>query len=408
MAVACDISTPLLANANILGPLIYAKRTPMLEPWDMLVKRETFANGIGFIQKFTRIERAVPPSVNYTAITGGSNGLGDTPCDPAQNRIAFPGLTSVAINLEKAELYTDAICLDDIVASSNAAQVLDAIVESLADQVRWIFAVRHMTEFTRVNTNKVIAMSGAPQFDPVGTSAFPLTEPTSQITENKLLYWWTQLQFRGGQRYALGNANGGAIYALILGFEAAENLIKSNPDLRQDVRFANPSLLIQALGTESTTFRNFKFFLIEYPQRWVFSGGAWVEVPPYLNPGSSATVGYQQEVNPDYLTAPYEDVYIFTDIAYRMLVPETPDLTWGNGKISYGPQQYSGEWQFINDRLVGCDASGNTLRNNLFKNSGFFAAQLKFGTINPRPELGVTIRARRCGFADDSVNCYGS
>jgi len=87
-----------------------------------------------------------------------------------------------------------------------------------------------------------------------------------------------------------------------------------------------------------------------------------------------------------------------------MAVPQLPPTKWGKGEIVFTPQNYNGEWQFINQVGVNC-INGTMYTWNEFGDKAFGVAKFEFGSVVLRPELGWVFRYQRCGFGNDSVSC---
>lgn len=398
----CNIGQYLLSNSNVIGAWLW-KKSVQWDPWDKYVERKSKDLYTGYNMRYQVVERLAPTELVTSEVTQ-PDGTSDN-CDPPTTAIKWPGITAKTLIMDAGRLITPTLCLKDLRDATNAQLVLDAFVEALQEQRDYVFYRQHQARFTAAAQNKVVVRTGSPQSDPVGSTSFPAVPATGTLTYNRLKYAWTQNQQQGGQTFPSAMVDGAPVYKVFIGYEARENILRNNEALRTDIRFGAPQVLLDQLGKPIQPYRDFEFEVIKYPARWNFVGGAWVEVLPFLSTGTgAATVGVQSNLNPAYQTATYEDCYIWNKETYQMAVPVLPPVSWGRKTITFTPQNYNGDWKFLNIQSSVC-VDGTTYNSNLFGDKVFGVSQFEFGSVIPRPEFGWVFRYKRCGYGNDSIVC---
>jgi hypothetical protein len=139
-------------------------------------------------------------------------------------------------------------------------------------------------------------------------------------------------------------ANDQPIFALFTDATTSRDLIRQDPDLRQDFRYADPDKLINTLGTPYS-YNGYKHVWLKFPPRYDAAG---VRVYPYSAP-TSTTKGWKRTVNAAYMYAPYQVSFIFIPTVFTCLY-ERPST---NGGASIRLRQSHGRFQFMSsDRIV--------------------------------------------------------
>jgi hypothetical protein len=119
-----------------------------------------------------------------------------------------------------------------------------------------------------------------------------------------------------------------------------------------------------------------------------FNVNGWIPVPQYKYSGGKTTP------NPDWLSAGWEDSYIFHQGVCTSLVPKP--LT-SVGKAKFDAVNYTGEYKWTN-YLHATDNPDGTI--------GRFRGVLMNGTRPDNPEFGIVIRHRACPSATtDIITC---
>jgi hypothetical protein len=406
--MACtNIENLLITESGRIGADIYRK-TLNTSPWTTLVKQEAWPDEMGTTVNVLIYERTLPASggsitfsdVAYNGV--GTQVIGATPsgsntgpgtCAVAGNDLGF-AQTLRTYNLQQAAINSPDICLNDLRFPVRRQEQLRNIMAVLSENTQYAWENRYRDEYTRLsnynvnaNQTELLAASGQVQ------GAFSTSNlPTSRLTQGILRYFYSRLIRDGAAQNAYGKENGAPVFLLITSPEASDDLIKLNADIRQDLRYAKPSELIQPLGVERS-YAGFYHLVDTMTPRYDFVGGAFVRRNPYAT-DASASKGTRFIPNPAYFTAEYEDSIIFHPDVFTSLVAKPIGAT---GAMAFDPQSYRGDFRWRNIPSRDCNPDGTI---------GFFRAIFSSGSKPVRPELGVVIRHKRCAADFGLVGCY--
>ena len=402
-----NIENLLITESGRIGADIYRK-TLNTSPWTTLVKQEAWPDEMGTTVNVLIYERTLPASggsitfsdVAYNGV--GTQVIGATPsgsntgpgtCAVAGNDLGF-AQTLRTYNLQQAAINSPDICLNDLRFPVRRQEQLRNIMAVLSENTQYAWENRYRDEYVRlanynVNANQTELLAASGQ---VKGSFSTSNLPTSRLTQGILRYFYSRLIRDGAAQNAYGKENGAPVFLLITSPEASDDLIKLNADIRQDLRYAKPSELIQPLGVERS-YAGFYHLVDTMTPRYDFVGGAFVRRNPYAT-DASASKGTRFIPNPAYFTAEYEDSIIFHPDVFTSLVAKPIGAT---GAMAFDPQSYRGDFRWRNIPSRDCNPDGTI---------GFFRAIFSSGSKPVRPELGVVIRHKRCAADFGLVGCY--
>ena len=418
-----NIENLLITESGRIGADIYRK-TLNTSPWTTLVKQEAWPDEMGVSVSVLIYERTLPASggsitftdIGYNANTtnanqviapaagfglnGGNNNYYSGANSASPGTCAVPGdnlnfaQTLRTYNLQQAAINSPDICLNDLRFPVRRQEQLRNIMSVLSENTQYAWENRYRDEYVRLanynvnaNQTELLAASGQTK------GSFSTSNlPTSRLTQGILRYFYSRLIRDGAGQNAYGKENGAPVFLLITSPEASDDLIKLNADIRQDLRFAKPSELIQPLGVERS-YAGFYHLVDTMTPRYDFVGGAWVRRNPYAT-DANASKGTRYIPNPAYYTAEYEDSIIFHPDVFTSLVAKPISST---GAMAFDPQSYRGDFRWRNIPSRDCNPDGTI---------GFFRAIFSSGSKPVRPELGVVIRHKRCAADFGLVGCY--
>ena len=406
--MACtNIENLLITESGRIGADIYRK-TLNTSPWTTLVKQEAWPDEMGTTVNVLIYERTLPASggsitfsdVAYNGV--GTQVIGATPsgsntgpgtCAVAGNDLGF-AQTLRTYNLQQAAINSPDICLNDLRFPVRRQEQLRNIMAVLSENTQYAWENRYRDEYVRLanynvnaNQTELLAASGQTK------GSFSTSNlPSSRLTQGILRYFYSRLIRDGAGQNAYGKENGAPVFLLVTSPEASDDLIKLNADIRQDLRYAKPSELIQPLGVERS-YAGFYHLVDTMTPRYDFVGGAWVRRYPYAT-DANASKGTRFIPNPAYFTAEYEDSIIFHPDVFTSLVAKPIGAT---GAMAFDPQSYRGDFRWRNIPSRDCNPDGTI---------GFFRAIFSSGSKPVRPELGVVIRHKRCAADFGLVGCY--
>ena len=455
-----DVESLLVTEANRIGPDIYRKVLNS-SPWIKLIKRDVWPDEMGSAINVLTYERSLPTTaltwsaVSLDPITGlnasggaatlnadgsYSTGNGNNAVQSAQV-IQF-AQTLRSYNLTQTFLESPKLSVNDLRFTLRRKEQLSNIFAILTENTSYAWQERFRDEYIRVAQNKVlgnvkssgnlinassdgsvfpvvvgtysggtftasgtstafaVAASGATvPYLVTGTPAVGDAVPASVLTQGMLDRMYMKLIRDGAGTDSLGRENARPIFGVILSSEASRNLILSNPDIRQDVRWSDKvNDLLAPLGIERS-YGGFFHMVDDWAPRYnlimgttasgVFTPGVgtgstptWVRVPAYAPLAS--TQGNRQDMNPAYESAQYEDSIVFHQNVFMNLVPKP--ITAPGGNTAFSPVSYMGDFKWKNIITPDTNPDGTI---------GYFRAVLSSGTKPIRPEWGYVIRHQR-------------
>jgi hypothetical protein len=180
----------------------------------------------------------------------------------------------------------------------------------------------------------------------------------------------------------------GPIFPLVIGNLAAQRLITSDSDVRNDFRYAEMgqgpnATLLKRLGA-SRVLRNFRIVPTVLPPRFDFSGGAYTQVATYESvAGSEGTVA---RISDAYKNALYECAFVPHPMAFCKSVvrPDSAGLDWS-------PLNYMGEWVWLTGGQIS-----TTYCFDPMKNYGRHFANFMYACKPVFPEMGVALMYKVC------------
>jgi hypothetical protein len=151
---------------------------------------------------------------------------------------------------------------------------------------------------------------------------------------------------------ALGNEGGLPTVGLMLHLHDFEKMFRDDPDLRQDMRYATPSMLFDNYAQTFKTMRGWGIIHDRRQMRfkyWKIGGDSklWFRRVLPMREGRALAIGNLPEVNPDYHTAEIAVAVAFLKDVFKIRIPPKVDSL--GAQTSFGPAPgFSGDWQWIN------------------------------------------------------------
>jgi len=374
------------------------ERYSVSSPWGRLVRVGQFPQGMGTSIREETIERILSGSFedDWSVVGTSSGGNAGVGCVPSPTDLQF-GQTIRSWQLNTKSYRTPCICLDDLKTSVHIEQQVAKTVRQLTMLTRTVldnrrrFAYASMVDKMSCGTGTVSTVYNA--IDAT------LPAPTARLSQD-LLDDVRQILIRNGAgENALGNEAGGPVLGLITSARTSRGLLRDNPDIRQDLRFANPSELVQPLGV---TRSYCGFYHLDDPEipRYDYipdnpGGNPWVRRYPFVQ--SDTSNGKTWEPNPLYDAAAYELSFIFHPDVYEEAVqqvgPSIPDAPF----LDY-PHYYSGEFFWLN--IISDE--------NPLGKLGRWMSIFQSGNRPIAPYLGKAIMHLRCPNNLGQVDCSGT
>jgi len=290
-------------------------------------------------------------------------------------------------------------CYDQLLTIDKAKEHYTNAVEQLRDAQQLIIGNRLRTEMFRVAGYHWLAGGG----NASGLTPFTYTVisgnhieiriaggalPTSKMVVN-MLKRRLQTQILNG---ALGRMAAGQPVRLevLTDMDTIWDLIQGNSNLTDHWQFTDydtGSVEYDKYGWAGRV-GNFNLKADIHPMRFqVLANGDLNQVFPYTN--SAASFGIRGTVNPAYIDAPIQALFIWHRRAMRQ---EVLDATQIHPMMPFVPRSFGGKWQFVMDNLTcgtAVDANGLIIPiavDNSRRNKGKFIADFKFATKPQYPE----------------------
>ena len=366
----------------------------------MSADRGAWQNGMGFSVNAVTFERTLPSSIddNWTAITA-SDGDSNNACLPPKETLVF-GETTRNYAPKHVSAETGLFCIRDIMFDWQFEEMLVNHTRVLGEYAAWKWAVHYTSEYFRLAGHKLTLNSGNVITD--STSAYSTATPaTGKLNQSVLDDIYLNLSREGGDEPFGWDMDGDApVFAAIMSAETSRSIIRDNPDLRQDIRFAyegkgDQSPLLNSLGHKRRSYGGFAHFIDPFPRRFILSGGAYVQIHPYVQ--VATTNGFAWNLNPAYKTAPYEETIIYHKRNYQSLVVNNvsnPAPGW-----KFDPISYMGDFTVRNILERTCNPDGTMI---------FWRAVFADASKPINPFMGYTILHARCGLPLAVSSCYTS
>jgi len=376
--------------------------------WQVLIPRAQYQLFNGIEPKTNIYRGSLPPvsGLNSWKSIGVSRKPADGDAGFDNCAIDTPHRYTHAI---ETKLYTgykdswqsDPFCLDDMKYVDSAQEQLGMILRSGVD-----FGMAMMENFSREVYVKQAADSGRTvvltegmlkfeddasyrfTYDPFAVTTdsagdevsyieIPIGAELSGLTWDMLDYLIRALSDRASDA-ALSMEAGRPIFGLMLDVADFEDYIKSDADLRNDMRYAYPIEVISGYDLGLKVYRGVSIIDDRRQARYKFktidadSGNIIATRVEAMRAGSALTVGFMPEPNPEYFRAEIGmGVFFMHDVVLNKFVPSLSTL---GSETRFGPAPgLTGNWMWINNP---------DMSDNMKGNKGFFLGEFE---IYPKP-----------------------
>ena len=387
-----QVNTALQYEAGRFDRMISSKLIAK-SPWNRLIQQEEFPNQLGTTIQSLTWERVVLPNVGPSAWTDLTLNDGTkNSCIPNPQILEY-ARTIKSYNLQQASFRSPYICVEDIRYAYSFGQQLAEMYKLLEENATYFWENRYRDEYLRLAGHHIVTdVADAASMSETGSNQnWPASAPRYALDQGMLDQWYLDMD-RDSTDGAYGMADGQNLYALITDAETSGYLKKSNPDMRQDLRFSSHvDDLLKPFGV-GWSYSGFLHLIDKQAPRYTFSGGTFTRVPYYIN--GPATYGQKAIVNPAYKRAPFTTSFIFNKQVYISRVPNV--ITDPGGNTHFKPTNYRGKirWMNIQDN-----------DSNLEGTNGFFFSKSVQGSEPDRTEYGYAILHQRCGPATKYQSC---
>jgi len=403
--MACEnIKNAFYALTGQVSPRLY-NRISINDPWVAYVEKGEWPTGMGFTINSMMLERTITASENGTEWTAATpSGSGDVPgpnnnCLPTPEILSF-GQTLTPFTMARRNIQTENFCINDLQNDFMISQVLSNVMDQLETVTEWVWSNRFQNEYLNLCDHNITESGSGALNDVKLTNAFTpgnlpsLAGITSRLVQGTLEQIYQQLVLDGAVATsgAIGKgANDQPIFALFTDAVTSRDLIRQDPDLRMDFRYADPDKLINTLGTPYS-YNGYKHVWLKFPPRYDASGN---RVYPY-GPPVQTTKGWKRLVNSGYIYAMYQISFVFIPTVFTCLY-ERPSTAPGGG-VKFDYASHMGEFQFLVIPDKACNPRGEL---------GFFDALYASASQPGHTYLGYAIAHLNCPpLRKPQASCY--
>jgi hypothetical protein len=445
--MANEINDWLLRESGRITPNINQKMMAKTTPWLTLHSREQWEEGMGHTLKtfvFNRAELTEDP-VDWADMFDEPDAPDGGSCVPPADEVKFSQL-SREFNLKTKAIWGPNICVNNLRYTFVREQQMQASIKALADQARETWIERYRSEYTRVADNKALANASfsldGGKYDSFDFPTPGATPAVSILTQGFLDYCYEYLNHQGAQEGSMGMSESRPVYGLVTSARTSRNLIMANPEVREDFRYSSQNEKLLAPMGVKWNYAGFTHLIDDKTPRWnwqaatsatgavagttlttsaastltvgsqvyigsnkyivrrVLSGttytvssvtggaptaqtaavySAWVKVPEFIKSPSGVVIP-----NPAWLSAEYEDSFIFHQKTEVCLIPK-PLTNVAGAKFDLVNHAGEFSWKNYADELKNPDGT-----------IGRFRGVLTSGTRPENPEFGIVIRHKAC------------
>lgn len=369
-------------------------------PWVAATPRGEWMDGMGTTQNNILWERTAPNDLGteWTDATV-SNNAGTDGCNITPEVLRF-GQTERSMTLQKRRLDSELICFEDLRSSFKFESFMNQLQNNLSFVSNYVWDSRARDEYIRLAAHKVTVTSSPDIF---ATSTDPANPPTSRLEWGALERAYDFLRAEGagmeGVSVGFAGAANRPVFDLFTDANSARSLIRDDPELREDFRFAyegqgiNSPLLMNRGGT--FTYNGFRLVDDANQRRFDIVNGVKVIRPKYLKDAVSVTKGVNSPLSTQWLYAKYATSVIHIPAVYTQLVQATRGGISGMG---FNPVSFMGDFKFLIIQDMVCNPD---------MNKGFFHSNWASASEPGLTHLGIVFDHLNCApLINAHTSCY--
>ena len=408
-----QINNAFIAAVPDINPIIANKTKTYKAVYRDLIERGNFEYGKGYTKYNETFYGGIAvqdAGASWSAMAQsrapGTNGESDAGYDACayQSEVIKYGFEQKSYTIYQATRKTLDICLTDIQFDWQYEKQLALIYQALANTTlgEWEQITRELylsfcnkwyaqTVGGTATTLGLVPFTMATFGSTIAIPAAGLAD-VGKLTQSVLdrLYSFISRQAADA---AMGNKAGMPIFGLITSMETSNEIVTKDIEIRKDYRYLQENYLLDGYGA-AMTYRGFAhIFDVAAPRFVVDATGANLKrVWPFKE--SATTIGQAVNIDPAYITAPFEISTIFMKDVYKALTPGANPSSLASG-YKFDPADNFGEFHWINIQ-ERC--------SNLLREKGFFFGRMR---IAPEPWIhsndAIAILHRRCNELDITV-----
>lgn len=370
--MACtDILQAMKMATESLGNDVHRKAT-YNSVWLNALPKGSYPLGKGLTQTTFTIENSLPTNDELawekivdttTSGTAANMGADGGLCDRSWNDVEW-GFSEQTYSPERISIRGPVVCKENLKFQHNVGTFMNAYVEEISKHSKRVLENKLQNEYMMKGRQVTLsgATSSAAALNDEAVTNKAISDSTNALADTVELLpaHLDQLAIKLIESGATeGDSNGfvelgpnGPVFPLIIGMEAAHNLLKADDNIRADYRYASSNELLKRIGADKVV-GNFRLIVVTNPPRFKRNSGGtgYDRISERVALGSSElTAGAGTKINPLYTgkdisdgDGVYEAAIALTPSVMRQLV--VPSSVPGN--LGFSADSYSGDWKFV-------------------------------------------------------------
>jgi len=348
-----------------------------------LMEKGELPDGMGFNFNSVVYQRSTGIGGNgWTAVVQEDGSVNN--CVPSAS-VVSPASTLLSYTAEANMIKSAPICFEDARRGYMFEDQVKAIQDNLVAEVTDTWEDKDKEKYFLNSGHKIVYNQSLTET--TNGTTMPATPATSILTQSLLDMLYVRIIQDGGGKEAYAKRNGAPLITAIMSMERSRDVIKGDPSVRDDFRWADSgksdgAVLMQSWGVDRV-YGGFMHCIDNRMPRYDFVNGAWVPRPYYTS--SATTIGLEANVSAAYTNAEFEDVYLWHP---EVVIRQMPKPLGSVGGMTSGQAvNWSGQllWKNIPSET-----------ENPLSNIGKYYAPLQAAWKPAKIRYGYVLRVRRC------------
>ncbi len=290
--------------------------------------------------------------------------------------------------IRQISFETADIALDDIKRSWQAAEAAGAFGKSLREFITVFFSDYYRVQNIGMVTNKYIptAATAGTMVEDDYTQTFDAARTTVGSAPSQLEWWhleelyWDLIARGAAEEMSVGTVAGQPVFPLVCSPKVKNYLWRDESAVAETLKWHDPGSRLAKFGYQGA-IKGFIPVVDVFPMRAADDAGLDAGTFIYPTENVATSFGFRHKPRAAYKTAEIEVATILPmDIYDCVYEPSSPTAF---ADIEFDPQDYTGEFHFMNQKTY----KGDNDRGN----RGYFLSDIRIGAKPKNPDLAVTI-----------------
>jgi hypothetical protein len=358
----------VIANVALEQPTLWVNR----------IKRGTAPLGQGLERSYWQFHSgAVDQSglIDWRAVAAGNPASEGTPafdtCSDYPATLVSAGFSKHSYSAVETFRRSEDVCLNNIKWNWEYEQQLGLYFGWLAEVTMRVWENLGREACMKYGKKYVVTAAGmqtvAATYDPLVSKNATCAGGTTPVVLNGAFLQDLAIQLSLERpASAIAMINGQPSWGLVIDPKAFDTQILRETNTREELLYAQPSVLVDGLGT-LRTWKEWTLIYNKVLPRWTYSAGTFTRVDPYTS--EATTKGVKQVLNPLYLTATHGTMFVFPKDPVNLLIPQENPSNIADLKFGTLPK-HNGDFMFLNIQ--------EAIKNPLMEKGHFFGRYQTF------------------------------